>query len=144
MKLHIQQQHGIKYNKHSLHNLVKFASEGWVVITLCYVKQKKYESMEDYYNQFLQRCVIIPQQLDDMYLHEAFREGLWTKVQMVIISMSQRKLVDIIEFVITVEGELLGRWKNIAKYHQANLDSERLDYSDKENHCKTKKKYTKI
>ncbi len=58
--------------------------------------------------------------------------------------MSQRKLVDIIEFVITVEGELLGRWKNIAKYHQANLDSERLDYSDKENHCKTKKKYTKI
>lgn len=58
--------------------------------------------------------------------------------------MSRRKLVDVIEFVITVEGELLGRWKNIAKYHQANLDSERLDYSDKENHCKTKKKYTKI
>ncbi len=32
--------------------------------------------MEDYYDQFLQPCVIIPQQLDDIYLHEAFRKGL--------------------------------------------------------------------
>jgi hypothetical protein len=69
MKLHVQQQHGTKYKEHSLHDLVKFASEGQVVTTLCYAKQKKYESMEDYYDQFLQPCVIIPQQPNDIYLH---------------------------------------------------------------------------
>jgi hypothetical protein len=53
MKLHVEQQHGIKYNEHSLHNLVKFASEWQVVITLRYAKLKKYESVEDYYDQFL-------------------------------------------------------------------------------------------
>jgi hypothetical protein len=37
IKLHIQQQPRIKCSKHSLH----------------YAKQKKYDSMEDYYNQFL-------------------------------------------------------------------------------------------
>ncbi len=58
--------------------------------------------------------------------------------------MSRRKLVDVIEFVITMEVELLVRWKNIEKYHQANLDSEGLDYSDKENHRKTKKNFIKI
>lgn len=57
-------------------------------------------------------------------------------IQMVIISMSQKNLVEVIEFVITMEGELPVRWKNIAKYHQANSDSEGLDDLDKENHCK--------
>ncbi len=76
MKLHISQQHGIKYNEHSLHNLVKIASEGQVAIALHYAKQKNYESMKDYYNQFLRPCVVIPQQPNDIYLCEAFRKGL--------------------------------------------------------------------
>jgi hypothetical protein len=49
MKLHIQQQHGIKYSEHSLHDLV-VQNEGQVVTTLCYAKQKKYELVEDYYD----------------------------------------------------------------------------------------------
>jgi hypothetical protein len=72
MKLHIQQQHGIKYSEHSLHDLMKFTSERQVVIALCYAKQKKYESMED--DQFLKPCVVIPQQPNGIYLCELFRE----------------------------------------------------------------------
>ncbi len=32
--------------------------------------------MEDYYDQFLWLCVVIPQQPNDIYLRKAFREGL--------------------------------------------------------------------
>jgi hypothetical protein len=55
---------------------VKIASEGQVAIALHYAKQKNYESMKDYYNQFLRPCVVIPQQPNDIYLCEAFRKGL--------------------------------------------------------------------
>jgi hypothetical protein len=79
------------------------------------------------------------QQPDDIYLHEAFRKGLQTKVQMAIISMLQRKLEEVIEFVITMEGELPVWWKNITKYHRANPDNEGSNDLNKENHCKTKK-----
>jgi len=74
---------------------VKIASEEQVAIALHYAKQKNYESMKDYYNQFLRPCVVIPQQPNDIYLCEAFREGLWTKIQMAIINMPQRELVEI-------------------------------------------------
>jgi hypothetical protein len=54
IKLHIQQQPRIKCSKHSLHNLVKSKVKGKpLCIILHYAKQKKYDSMEDYYNQFL-------------------------------------------------------------------------------------------
>ncbi len=36
-------------------------SEGQLVIALGYVKQKKYESIEDYYDRFLQLCAVILQ-----------------------------------------------------------------------------------
>jgi predicted TIM-barrel fold metal-dependent hydrolase len=52
-----------------------------------YAKQKKYEFIEDYYDRFLQLCEVIPQRPHDIYLREAFREGLRTKVKMAIISM---------------------------------------------------------
>jgi hypothetical protein len=48
--------------------------------------------MEDYYDRFFQLCVVIPQQLNDIYLKEAFRKGLHTKVKMVIINMPRRIL----------------------------------------------------
>ncbi len=43
-----------------------------------------------------------------------------------------------------MEEKLPIRWKNIARYHQANLDNEELDDSNEGNHHKTKKKDTKI
>jgi hypothetical protein len=36
-------------------------SEGQAITTLRYVKQKKYESVEDYSDKFLQLCAIIRQ-----------------------------------------------------------------------------------
>jgi hypothetical protein len=33
-----------------LHDLMKFQAKGQVVVASCYAKQKKYESMEDYYD----------------------------------------------------------------------------------------------
>ncbi len=48
--------------------------------------------MEDCYDRFLQLCAIIPQQPDDIYLREAFKEGLRTKVKMAIISMLKKTL----------------------------------------------------
>ncbi len=36
-------------------------SEGQVIVTLQYAKQKKYELMEDYYDQFMWLCVVILQ-----------------------------------------------------------------------------------
>jgi len=97
-------------------------NEGQVVATLGYAQQKK--SMEDYYDWFLWLCVVIPQQLDDIYFREAFREGLWTKVKMLIINMPWRTLAEVAKSAITMEEKLLVRWKNIARYHQANLDNE--------------------
>jgi hypothetical protein len=45
---------------------MKFQAKGQVVVASCYAKQKKYESMEDYYDWFLQLCAVIPQQHDDI------------------------------------------------------------------------------
>jgi hypothetical protein len=55
---------------------------------LRYAKQKKYEFVKKYYDRFLGLCAIIPQPPHDIYLREAFKEGLRTKVKMAIISMS--------------------------------------------------------
>jgi hypothetical protein len=54
---------------------------------LKYKKQKKYEYVEDYYDRVLRLCVVISQQPHDIYLKEAFRKGLKTKVKMAIRSM---------------------------------------------------------
>lgn len=43
-------------------------TKGQVPTTLRYVKQKKYETVEDYYDRFLQLCTVTPQQLNDIYL----------------------------------------------------------------------------
>ncbi len=37
--------------------------------------------MEDYYDKFLQLCVVIPQQPNDVYLQETFKEGLRKKLK---------------------------------------------------------------
>ncbi len=99
--------------------------------------------MEDYYDRFLQLCVVIPQQPNDIYFCEAFRKGLQTKVKMAIISMSRRILVEVSESTITMENKLPMKQKNITRYHQANPNNEEL-YEEDEGHHKTKKKDTKV
>jgi hypothetical protein len=63
-------------------------SEGQAVVALRYAKQKKYESIKNYYDKFLRLCAIISQPLHDIYLREAFKKGLRIKVKMAIISIS--------------------------------------------------------
>jgi hypothetical protein len=38
----------------------EICNEGQVATTLRYAKQKKYESIENYYDKFLQLCAVIP------------------------------------------------------------------------------------
>jgi hypothetical protein len=53
MGLLIQQRHGPLVQRGFITGFSEIRSEGQVVVTLRYVKQKKYESTEDYYDQFL-------------------------------------------------------------------------------------------
>jgi predicted TIM-barrel fold metal-dependent hydrolase len=48
-------------------------SEGQTIVALKYTKQKKYEYVENYYDRFLQFCVVIPQRPHDNYLREVFK-----------------------------------------------------------------------
>jgi hypothetical protein len=48
-------------------------------------------------------CGIIPQQPNDIHLREVFKEGLWTKIIMDIISMLRKTLTQVAEFAIIVE-----------------------------------------
>ncbi len=97
--------------------------------------------MEDYYDQFLQLCAIILQQLDDIYLREAFREGLPTKVKMVIISMPRKTLAEVAKFAFLVEEELHVRRKSMARYPPNDIDSdESKDNDDEDEHYKRKTK----
>ncbi len=89
-----------------------------MVIALRYVKQKKDGFVEDYYNRFLWLCVVISQPLHDIYLKEAFKEGLRIKVKMAIISMSQRTLVEVAKLEIMIEEEMQVRRNNIVRYCQ--------------------------
>jgi hypothetical protein len=60
-----------------------------------YAKQKKYESIEDYYDRFLWLRAIIPQQSNDIYFKETLRKDLKTKVK--IIGVPQRTLVEVVK-----------------------------------------------
>ncbi len=45
------------------------------------MKQWKHETIEYYYDIFLQLCVVIPQQPDDVYMKETFKERLKNKLK---------------------------------------------------------------
>jgi hypothetical protein len=47
-----------------------------MVATLRYAKQKKYESIKDYYDRFLLLCSKIPKHPNDTYFRKTFIEGL--------------------------------------------------------------------
>ncbi len=52
--------------------------------------------MEDYYDRFLQLCVLITQQPNDVYLHETFRKGLRKKLKLAIIGMRRATIVEVV------------------------------------------------
>jgi len=121
-------------------------NEGQVVATLQYAKQKKYESMEDYGDRFFWLCVVIPQQSNDIYLSEVFREVLWTKLKMAIIN-KPRTLAKVAKSAILVKEKLPMRWKNMARYHPNNSNNDEYkDIDDKNKHYekKTRNKPKKV
>ncbi len=81
-------------------------SERQAIVPLKEVKQWKHEIVKDYYDNFLQLCVVIPQKLDDVYLRETFREGLKTKLKLTIIGMLRIKIVEIVNLAKEIEEKM--------------------------------------
>ncbi len=97
--------------------------------TLRYIKQKKYDSIENYYDRFLRLCMIIPQRPHYIYLKEASKKGWKTKVKMTIISMLRKTLAKVAKSTIMIEREMPIRKKSIAKYHQDYDNEESKDFN---------------
>jgi hypothetical protein len=76
------------------------------IVALREVKQWKHETMEDYCNKFLQLCVVIPQQPDDVYLWETFREGLRKKLKLAIIGILRATIVEVTNSTKEIEEEM--------------------------------------
>jgi hypothetical protein len=96
-------------------------------------KQKKYESIENYYDLFSRLYVVISQALlHDIYLKKVFKKGLKTKVKMAIISMSQKTLVEVAKSIIMIEEEMLVRRKNITRYRQESYSEELEEFDEEE------------
>jgi hypothetical protein len=70
------------------------------IVALREVKQWKHEIVEKIYDKFLQLCVVIPQQPNDVYLKETFKEGLRKKLKLAIIGLP---IATIIEIVISTK-----------------------------------------
>jgi hypothetical protein len=70
------------------------------IVALREVKQWKHEIVEKFYDKFLQLCVVIPQQPNDVYLKETFKEGLRKKLKLAIIGLP---IATIIEIVISTK-----------------------------------------
>ncbi len=62
--------------------------------------------MEDYYDNFLQLCVVIPQQQNDAYLRETCGEGLRLKLKLAIIGMSRATIVKVANLAREIEEEM--------------------------------------
>jgi hypothetical protein len=73
------------------------------IVALREVKQWKHEIVKDYFDNFLQLCVVIPQQLYDVYRNETFREGLKKKLKLAIIGMPKTMIVEVANFTKEIE-----------------------------------------
>jgi hypothetical protein len=77
------------------------------IVTLKELKQWKHELMEDYYDIFLQLCVVIPQQLDDVYMKETFNEGLRKKLKLTIIGVPKATIVEVANSTRDIEEKMV-------------------------------------
>jgi hypothetical protein len=50
---------------------------------------------------------MIPQQLDDVYLRETFKEGLEKQLKLTIIGMPRATIIEIANFAREIEQEML-------------------------------------
>jgi hypothetical protein len=82
-------------------------NERQAIVALKEVKQWKHEIVKDYYDNFLQLCVIIPQQPNDVYLKETFREGLRKKLKLTIIGMPKATIVKVANSTREIKEEML-------------------------------------
>jgi hypothetical protein len=89
------------------------------------MKQWKHETMEDYYDRFLQLCVTIPQQLDDIYMRETLREGLKKKLKLTYIGMPRVTIVKVANSVREIEEEMPTTHRS--RRFQPLLDNENSD-----------------
>ncbi len=78
-------------------------NERQAIVALREMKQWKHEIVEDYYNNFLQLCAIIPQQPNDVYLRKTFKEGLRKKLKLTIIGMLRAMIILVVNFVKEIE-----------------------------------------
>jgi hypothetical protein len=62
--------------------------------------------VEDYYDIFLQLCVIIPQQPNDVYLRETFMEGLRKNLKLAIIGMLKATIVEVTNLAREIEEKM--------------------------------------
>ncbi len=70
-------------------------------------------------------CVVIPQQLDDVYLKETFRERLGKKFKLAIIGMPRSTIVKVANLAKEIEEKMPTPRRN--RRSQPLLDSEYLN-----------------
>ncbi len=81
-------------------------SKRQAIVPLREMKQWKHETMENYYNKFLQLCVVIPQQPNDVYLRETFKERLRKKLKLAIIGMPRAMIVKVANSIRKIEEKM--------------------------------------
>ncbi len=68
---------------------------------------------------------MIPQQLNDVYLRETFKEGLRKKLKLANIGMPRTTIIEVANFAREIEQEMLTPHNN--KWSQPLLDNEDSD-----------------
>jgi hypothetical protein len=81
-------------------------SERQAIVALREMKQWKHKTMEDYYNRFLQLCVIILRQLDDVYKRKTFKERLMKKLKLINIGMPKVMIIKVVNLAREIEEEM--------------------------------------
>ncbi len=81
-------------------------NERQAIVALKEMKQWKHQTIEDYYDNFFQLCVFIPQQPDDVYMRETFKEGLRKKLELAIIGMPRTTVVKVANLAREIEEEM--------------------------------------
>jgi hypothetical protein len=106
------------------------------------MKQWKHETMEDYYDKILQLCIVIPQQLDDVYLKKTFREGLRKKLKLAIIGMPRAMIIKVANSKREIKKEMFTIGKNKRSRplsNNENSDEESTDDEQKKERRKNRK-----
>ncbi len=108
--------------------------ERQAIVALRAMKTWKHEIMEDYYNIFLQLCVVIPQQPNNVYIRKTFKEELRKKLKLAVIGMFRTTIVKIANSTREIEEEMPTKCKS--KQFQPLSGSENLNEEQKKERSK--------